>query len=150
VLTIKVALKRSLTRFRETNAQQCEQVEQTVEKLVHMVSWCAVNASRLLNTVVLHHGFSSEEVRSQMDMQRLSMQCFKKFLTYSGAVQKPCQSLEDTWANRVIRGLFDDPIDTELSKWKYVIDEAARNHAKNRCTKLVFTYESSLRQWQRT
>ena len=62
VRTLKVALKSSLNHFRETNAQQCEQFEQMVEKLVHMVSWCAVNASRLLNTVVLHPGFSSEEV----------------------------------------------------------------------------------------
>ena len=79
------------------------------------------------------------------------MQCFKKFLTYSGAVQKPRQSLEHIWTNRVIRCLFDDPIDTKTyDGWKEVIDEAARHHAKNWCTTLDFTYESSLRQWRRT
>jgi hypothetical protein len=43
VRTIKVALKSSLNHFRETDAQQCEQFEKTLEKLVHMVSHCALN-----------------------------------------------------------------------------------------------------------
>jgi hypothetical protein len=94
VRTIKVALKRSLNHYREANTQLCEQFEQMVDKLVHTV-WCAVNRSRLLNTVLTHPEFVSDNIKSQTDMQRLGMQCFQQVMTYSSAVQKPCQSLED-------------------------------------------------------
>lgn len=150
VRTIKVALKSSLNHFNSTDSTQCREFEQNLEKLVHTASYCAVNGSRLVNAVVLHPGFSSDEIHNQTSIQRLSMQCFKKFLSYSGAVQKPCSSLEAIWTNRITRGVFADTIDTKPYGWKYVIDEAARNFAKVWSTKLVFTYESSLRQMLRT